>query len=259
MLAVTRKSHIKDILLEKKSVTVSELSKLFSVTEETVRRDLKQLEDEGFLVKTYGGAFIQGGVENDVALSLRETAYLKSKEAIALKAKELIHHGECIFLDSSTTALTIAKAIKDMRLTVVTHSLMVMDQLRDLENIHLICIGGNYSSKSKSNLGMVTLQALDNYYIDKTFMSCRSLSMEHGITDSNESLACIRQKLIQRSSLTYIIADFSKFDKTSFIHICDFHKIHGLITDKDMSDQWRRFLRERKVSLYECPYGELHA
>ena len=256
MLAVTRKSHI---LLEKKSVTVSELSKLFSVTEETVRRDLKQLEDEGFLVKTYGGAFIQGGVENDVALSLRETAYLKSKEAIALKAKELIHHGECIFLDSSTTALTIAKAIKDMRLTVVTHSLMVMDQLRDLENIHLICIGGNYSSKSKSNLGMVTLQALDNYYIDKTFMSCRSLSMEHGITDSNESLACIRQKLIQRSSLTYIIADFSKFDKTSFIHICDFHKIHGLITDKDMSDQWRRFLRERKVSLYECPYGELHA
>ena len=69
MLAVTRKSEIKDIVLEKKSVTVTELAKIFSVTEETIRRDLKQLESEGFLTRTYGGAFIQDGVENNIDLT----------------------------------------------------------------------------------------------------------------------------------------------------------------------------------------------
>ena len=104
MLAVARKTQIKDILLEKKSVTVVELSKRFSVTEETIRKDLQQLENEGFLSRTYGGAFIQDGALNDIDLTLRETAYVESKEAIADKCAELIHHGDSVFLDASTTA-----------------------------------------------------------------------------------------------------------------------------------------------------------
>ena len=147
MLAVTRKSEIKDIVLEKKSVTVTELAKIFSVTEETIRRDLKQLESEGFLTRTYGGAFIQDGVENNIDLSIRETAYLKNKQAIASRCRELIHNGDSIFLDSSTTTLTIAKAINDMRLTVVTNSLMIINELCDKANIHLIAIGGNYTPR----------------------------------------------------------------------------------------------------------------
>lgn len=150
MLAVTRKSEIKDIVLEKKSVTVTELAKIFSVTEETIRRDLKQLESEGFLTRTYGGAFIQDGVENNIDLSIRETAYLKNKQAIASRCRELIHNGDSIFLDSSTTTLTIAKAISDMRLTVVTNSLMIINELCDKANIHLIAIGGQLYSEGKS-------------------------------------------------------------------------------------------------------------
>ena len=127
MLAVARKTQIKDILLEKKSVTVVELSKRFSVTEETIRKDLQQLENEGFLSRTYGGAFIQDGALNDIDLTLRETAYVESKEAIADKCAELIHHGDSVFLDASTTATFLAKRIRNMRLTIVTNSLMAID------------------------------------------------------------------------------------------------------------------------------------
>ena len=74
MLAVARKARIRDIILEKKSITVTELAKEFDVTEETIRRDLKQLESEGFLTRTYGGAFIQDGVENDIDTAIRQTA-----------------------------------------------------------------------------------------------------------------------------------------------------------------------------------------
>jgi len=221
MLAVTRKNQIKDIIQEKKSVSVSELALKFSVTEETIRRDLKFLEDEGFLTRTYGGAFIQDGVENEVDLDIRETVYEDSKKAIAKKALELIHNGDTIYLDTSTTAYYIAKAIWDMNLTVLTNSLLIVDFLSKFENIRIICIGGQFSHKSKSFIGRSTQKVLGYYFVDKTFMSCRSLSMEHGITDSNEETAIIRQNLLDRSNKIYIIADYSKFDKTSFVNICD--------------------------------------
>lgn len=252
MLAVTRKNKIKDILIERKSITVTELSKTFDVTEETIRRDLKFLEDEGFLTRTYGGAFIQTGVENTVTVELREVAYTKSKEAIAKECRKLIHNGDSIFLDASTTALFVAKAISNMRLTVVTNSLLIVNQLTDFENIRVVCIGGTYSKDYKAFQGNITIQSLNNLYLDKTFMSCRSLSMEHGISDSSEGQAMIHQKLLQRSNEVYLIADYSKFDKTSFIHICDFESLTGVVTDKVLSQEWKDFLLKKKTAFISC-------
>lgn len=252
MLAVTRKNKIKDILTERKSITVTELSKTFDVTEETIRRDLKFLEDEGFLTRTYGGAFIQSGVENNVTVELREVAYTKSKDAIARQCRKLIHNGDSIFLDASTTALFIARAISDMRLTVVTNSLLIIDQLTDLNNIRLVCIGGTLSRDHKAFQGNATIQALNDLYLDKTFMSCRSLSMEHGITDSSEGMAMIRQKLLKRSNEIYLIADYSKFDKTSFIHICDFEDLTGVVTDKVLNQEWKSFLNKKNTAIITC-------
>jgi DeoR/GlpR family transcriptional regulator of sugar metabolism len=252
MLAVTRKSKIKDIVLEKKSVTVTELSKLFSVTEETIRRDLKQLEDDGFLTRTYGGAFIQDGVENNVDLTIRETAYMESKIAIAKRCLSVIHNGDSIFLDASTTALQISKELQGMRLTVVTNSLLIINELQDKEDIRLISIGGAYTPRDKAFVGSTAIHNLESFYVDKTFMSCRSVSMEHGITDSNEAIAAIRQTLITRSNHIYLVADHSKFDKTSFIRISGFEAITGLITDKQLDDQWLDYLSKNNVELLKA-------
>ncbi len=252
MLAVTRKSRIKEIVSEKKSVVVSELAVMFSVTEETIRRDLKSLEDEGFLTRTYGGAFIQDGVQNEIDLSVRETVCTESKQLIAEKCAEIVHNGDSIFLDASTTALFIAKKICDMRITVVTNSLKITNLLADYPNIHLITIGGLFAQNNMSFIGRGALQSLDGYYVDKTFMSCRSISMEYGITDSNESMSEIRRKLLSRSNKVYVVADYSKFDKTSFLNICDFNGICGIITDKHLNRNWLDFLSEHSVVYYEC-------
>ncbi len=252
MLAATRRVEIKDIISEKKNVTVTELSKQFDVTEETIRRDLRILEKDGFLTRTYGGAFIQDGVQNDVVASLRETAFVDSKELIGQKCASLIHHGDTIFLDASTTACFIAKHITDMRLTVVTNSLMVIDQLKNCPDIHLVVIGGTYNAKAKAFQGRIALETLKDYYFDKTFLSCRSLSMQHGITDSNEENALIRQALLDISNSTYLIADYSKFDKTSFVHICDFDKVTGLVSDYQFTDEWNKYLKEHKTIPYPC-------
>ena len=76
--------------------------------------------------------------------------------------------------------------------------------------------------------------------------------MEHGITDSNEAIAAIRQILMTRSNHVYLIADHSKFDKTSFIRISGFETITGLVTDKRMDEQWREYLSKNDVELYEA-------
>lgn len=250
MLPVRRKAKIKDIILEKKSVIVSELAKEFTVTEETIRRDLKTLEDEGVLIRTYGGAFIQEGVQNEVNLTIRESAYVNSKTRIAEGATKLIRNGDSIFLDSSTTALFIAKAIMNMRLTVMTNSLKVINLLTDSSDIRLLSVGGVYDPANMAFIGRTTLQSLDQYYVDKSFISCRSLCIDNGITDSNDNNADIRKKIIERSNKTYLIADYSKFDKTSFIKICDFDSVDGIISDKALTKAWEQTLQTNNVEYY---------
>ncbi|MBE3592422.1 MAG: DeoR/GlpR transcriptional regulator [Thermoanaerobacter sp.] len=252
MLAVTRKSKIKELIQEKKSVTVSELAKLFSVTEETIRRDLKALEEEGVLIRTYGGAYIDEGVQNDVNIKIRETLFVENKQKIAEKCAALIHHGDSIFLDASTTSLFIAFKIRDKRITVLTNSLKIANVLADSDTVRLLVTGGTLSHQSMSFLGYGALNSMKNYFVDKAFVSCRSLSMEHGITDSNEQQAEIRQLAIKHATKSYLVVDHTKFNKTSFATIATFEEIDAIVVDKRLDDEWRNFLTELQIEIIEC-------
>lgn len=252
MLSVTRRAKIKELVQEKKSVTVSNLSQLFSVTEETIRRDLKALEDSGVLTRTYGGAFIQDGVQNDINVNFRETLYVESKEKIAVQCAALVHHGDSIFLDASTTSLFISSKIKEKRVTVITNSLKVANSLSDSETVRLIVTGGMFYHHSMSLLGRSALNTMQEFFVDKAFISCRSVSIEHGITDSNEQQAEVRQLAIKHASKTYLVVDHTKFNKTSFSTICSFDEINTLVVDKNLDDRWHKFLKEQKVTVLEC-------
>lgn len=249
MLAIERREKIKEILFEDKSVLVSDLAKQFSVTEETIRRDLKKFEQDGLLTRTYGGAFIQNGTENDVEYSLRISAFVDSKNIIAQKCLTVIKNGDSIFLDSSTTAYYIAKSIKHLRLTVLTNSILIINELTNLENIRLVAIGGHFNSRSMSFISKTTMDMLDMYYLDKVFISCRSLSIEDGIMDSTEILAELRQKVCTRSKNTYLIADYSKFNKNSFVKICDYKEIVGIISDYEYDDDWKELAKDKNIKL----------
>ena len=252
MLPIARKNKIKEIILEQKSVTVSELTNIFKVTEETIRRDLKQLEEEGVLTRTYGGAFISEGVQNDVNVNLREHIHVEGKRTIAAKCLTMIKSGDSIFLDASTTSLVIATMLEDKKLTVVTNSIKVINTLLDKQNINIVVIGGTLSPSSLSNVGRSAEYTMNHYFFDTAFISCRSVSMQHGITDSNEQQAAIRKLAAEHANNVYLIADYTKFDKTSFARICDFDLIDNVVVDKSLSQEWKQFLDEQNISLYEC-------
>ncbi|MGI6168752.1 MAG: DeoR/GlpR family DNA-binding transcription regulator [Christensenellales bacterium] len=253
MLAVTRRNKIRSIVLEKKSVTIGELSKQFSVTEETIRRDLKSLEDEGVLTRTYGGAYVDKGVRSDLNLSIRESLFVENKRRMAKEAAELVKNGDSIFLDCSTTALQLCEYIADMRITVLTNSLKVTMWLMEKENIQLILVGGLLSSDSLGFFSQATYQSLQSYYVDKAFISCRSLHMEFGMSDPTESQAEIRKLVMERAGNVYIMADHTKLDRVSFIKIGDLDHVDVIITDTVLSPEWQDFCKKKQIRMIECP------
>lgn len=249
MLPITRKNKIKELIKQKKSITVSELTKTFGVTDETIRRDLQQLEQEGFLYRTYGGAYISEGVENDVDVNIREHIHIEGKQKIAKACLQFISNGDSIFLDASTTSLGIASLLKGLTLTVTTNSIKIANKLYEYENINVVLIGGKISHPSMSCLGRIAESNLKNYFFDVCFTSCRALNMNHGITDSNELQAEIRKLAIEHANKTFLIADYTKFDRTAFTKICDFSKINTLIVDKEPSSEWKEFLMSEGIEL----------
>ncbi|WP_120463795.1 DeoR/GlpR family DNA-binding transcription regulator [Paenibacillus aceti] len=252
MLPIARKAKIKELIIEKKNVTVAELTAMFNVTEESIRRDLKQLEDEGILIRIYGGAYISDGVQNDVNVNLREHIHVEGKKRIASKCVEFIKNGDSIFLDASTTSLYIANMIGNKRITVVTNSMKIVNTLVDSPSVHLVIIGGVVSNSSMSALGRNAEQNMNSYYFDLAFISCRTISMQHGITDSNEQQAEVRRLAVERANTVYLVADHTKFDRTSFASICGFEHIHSIIVDKPLSQEWHEFLEAHNVALTEC-------
>ncbi len=251
MLALARKNKIRDIVFEKKSVTVSQLAKKFSVTEETIRRDLKTLEDAGVLTRTYGGAFIQDGVINDISVSVREDILVPNKKIIAKECGKLIKNGDTISIDASTTAFQICDEIKTKRITVLTHSIAVINLLKEFDNISLIATGGVVIGKNQFFAGKTARENISEYFVDKAFISCRTIDMQNGVTEASEELAEIRRTFIERADKAYLLADHTKFDRTSFIKICDFNKLAGVVVDRPLSLQWQSFLKKSGVELHE--------
>ncbi|MCI1664769.1 MAG: DeoR/GlpR family DNA-binding transcription regulator [Atopobiaceae bacterium] len=246
MIAGVRRQKIRDIVLEKKSATVTDLARQFSVTDETIRRDLKALEADGILNRSYGGAFIASGVENLVDANIRTGTYVDSKTTIAQLCRPLVQNGDTLFLDNSTTNYYVAKEIQDMRVTILTNNMMIMSLCAKHDNIHLVAMGGDYSSTEKAYYGSITVNNLETHFVDKAFISCRSLSLENGITDSTDRWTLVRKSALSHAQKTYVVADFSKFDMTSYVRLCDFDQIDGVITDKPLRKEWHESLR---------PYG----
>ena len=251
MLAITRKNKIKEIILKKKSITVAELSSFFKVTEETIRRDLQQLEEEGILKRIYGGAYIDDSVQSDVSVNLRENILVKEKEIIAKECIPFIKDGDSIFLDASTTSYYIATRITKRNITVITNSLKIATLLSNSDDIKLLLIGGIYDKNSMSFLGARVQQDMKRYFVDKAFISCRSVHMKFGITDSNEQQAEIRRIAIEHSNSTFLVVDHTKLDKTSFSLISPLSGINTMVVNKPLSPEWSNLLEEYGIQLIQ--------
>ena len=255
MLAVERRKIILEKVHEEKKVIVSELSKEFEVSEETIRRDLEKLADEGHVIKSYGGAVINEIGSIDLPFNVRWKANAVGKQKIANLVSQEIMDGDHIFLDASTTAVFIAKNIKQKKsLTIITNSIEILLELSDVTGWNIIDTGGILKGDSMSLVGKKATDNIEKYNADKVFLSCKGLDKKKGITEGNDEMASIKQSMIDSASKVYLTVDSSKFDKIGFSSICPLSEIDVVITDKKPDTKWLELFRKNQI---ECRYPKL--
>lgn len=250
MLPLERKRQIVDIILKENTVYVSDLSKKFEVTEETIRRDLEKLEMEGILTRTYGGAILKKHTNEDLPFSTRNTLNKEMKYQIALQASKLVNDKDSLMMDPSSTVFELAELIKDKQdISIITNSLEIVYKYSN-NNMQIISTGGCLKKNSLSLVGTTACEAVKKYNVDILFISCKGLSLERGITDSNEPEADLKRHMMQQANTIVLLADHTKFDKIAFAKISDIQKINHIITDKKPSPEWLAYLDNSQVNLH---------
>lgn len=253
MLAPERRNQILNLVIQKKSVLVKDLSMMFDVTGETIRKDLAVLEKEGKILKTYGGAYVCDGVQNEIPITLRESLYTDEKKAIGAVYASLVQNGDTVSLDGSTTCLHIAKNLIDRTdVTVLTNSLRIADVFSDCPNIRLILSGGELNQEIQCFVNHGSEEMLSRYFVDKCFVSCRGIHMQTGITDGSESNGRIRRIMLEHAKQKYLVVDSTKIDLINFYRIGTFDLVDAMVIDRLDSTNWKNFIYEKGIRLIEA-------
>ena len=249
-LSIERKNIILEKLNREKKVVVSALAKEFSVSEETIRRDLEKLEKEGFAIKSYGGAILNEDNDSEVPFKLRQQSNKSGKMKIAKLVADFISDGEHIFVDPSSTGVSVIKACEDKSgLTILTNSVEILLQLSDREDYNVISTGGTLVPNYLALVGPQCIESIEAFHADVAIVSCKGIDMTKGVTDSNQMLSQVKKKMLGSASKKVLAVDNSKFDKVAFSKICPVTDFDVVVTDEKPAEQWIEYFKEQGVML----------
>lgn len=231
MFAEERRQKILEIIGREQVVKVLDLSAFFNVSEATIRRDLQELEEAGFLKRTHGGAISNQAATFEPSLAEKEDQYQAEKIAIAGVAVQLVQEGDTVMLDAGSTTLQIARNLKQKRnITIVTNAVNIAWELA-AGNAEVILLGGNLRQRTLSLVGPITENILSGLYVDKLFLATNGLDLKKGLTTPNLAEAQTKKAMLNSAKEVILVADHSKFGRVSFSHICNLDRINCLITD----------------------------
>ena len=250
MLAIERQNKILANLQINQTALVSDLSKEYSVTEETIRRDLEKLEKRGLVKKTYGGAIYGHDLGLDIPLRNREPINQEENMYIAKLAASQIKDGETLMLDSSPISLCTARLLKQrVDLTIITNSVEILFDFAFIKSIKVISTGGILQKNDFALAGAAAEQAVKSYHVDKAVLSCSAIHTEFGLTEASEQEAQIKYRMSKSAKQIIVALPVNKFDNVSFVHFFDTSQIHTLITNAPPSLDWRDYLKQHQIEL----------
>lgn len=241
MLSEQRYETILNVLNREGSVKATYLCRLLGTSRETVRRDLETMEAKGVLRRIHGGAMkVEPSQEKGLSytsFNTRKQEQPRSKEEIAEEAVNYIHEGQAVALDSGTTALLLARAIKGRfrSLTVVTNSLAVANELAGCEGITLVLTGGIYRSDEEAFVSDIATLIFSKINVDTFFLTTCGISVERGITYQRMDEILVQNKMMEAAEKTVVIADSSKLGVNSLVKMCGIDQISMIITDSGAS------------------------
>lgn len=253
-----RRSRILDYLSSNETISNNELAEKLNISPLTLRRDLQALDEEGLIVRYYGGAKLIFDTNEHKPVNSADnensSASLDKKHTIAKYAAELINDGDTIFINSSSTALLILEYLGNKRVYVVTNNGKALNSTIG-PNIELVLTGGQVYERKQSLIGEFATYILSKITADKCFLGVSGIAYDSGISTSVLQETLVNREMINRcSGPVYILADSSKVGKTSNFSSGDINDISHLITDSDISEYDINEFREKNVAVIplEC-------
>ncbi len=256
MLAAQRREKILQLIQEDGHAKVLELSKLFKVTEVTIRQDLERMERQGLIVREHGGACLSDAGLNVKDLTLMNQNHLEEKKAIARKALTFIHDGETIILDSGSTTTEIAKLMGGFtNLTVITNAINIALILGSMSGINLNVTGGEFKSPTLSLTGMKAANYLENIHADKVFLATAGINLKTGLTYPSISDLVVKKTMIEVSDVVYLVADSSKIGTSSFASLGALSLVDHIITDSNITPEDEEVFKKYDVKYTVAQIG----
>lgn len=240
--------EIENYIRQTKVVSLDELLVQFDISIQTLRRDLKELENRNVIKKVYGGVVYNEGISTNteaIDIKSREIENLDQKKQIGYAAASLLEEQDVIFIDSGTTACQVIPFInEDMHMTVITHSALAFEMLEGKKNVRIILLGGEYREKVKSFFFDVS--AL-HYNFTKSFISTYGLSLENGLTNMDSFEGMVKNHVIHSSKEVIVMVDDTKFSRVSYNCFAPIDSMHVVVTNKLPDKQYVDYFSKNNI------------
>ena len=230
-----RKNQIIKILLKEKKISVKDLSRRLYISEPSIRRDLTELEKEKLIRRVHGGAVLEEHSESFIKIPflLRELEDRDAKDIIAQKAAELVHDGDVIMMDASSSAYAIIPYLTQKNnITVITSGIKSLMRLAEY-GIDAYSTGGHLLPSCFALVNEDAHQVISHYNADIAFISCRGISPEGMITDFSIEENLVRAKMIERAKTSVLLCTTKRMNQTYMHNICSIKAVSHVICEED--------------------------
>lgn len=220
---------------EEGRVTVKDLAKEFKVTEDCIRKDLRELENRELLKRVYGGAIIQRNHDDIKPIDERKNINVGVKKKIAINAVNLIEDKDIIFLDTSTNNLEISKELNKSKkkVTVVTNMIEIVSELKNSQYIKLISVGGEFNKEVGAIVGVAADRYIKHFTYDKAFIGVCGINKETGyISTLDLEDGTTKKTIIECSNKSYLVMEKEKFNYDEFYKFASLDDIAGIVTEE---------------------------
>lgn len=250
MFAEERRKEIILLLKKEKRASVKQLSKKFDVSRATIRRDLSELEKNGFIRRTHGGAILSGTSKLEPSFKEKEDKLAPEKKEIGKTAAEIIKNGDTIFIDAGTTTRYIIDNLKNKKdLTIVTHALHIINKINEIDlDCELVVIGGNFKWSTEAMIGPLAEDSLRKLRVDKSFIGANGFSLDSAATTPDLREAKIKEIALEIAGENFLLFDQSKWEEVYFYKFDKLKQINFIITDS-IEQTKEQALNEKEIEI----------
>jgi DeoR/GlpR family transcriptional regulator of sugar metabolism len=245
-----RRDRIIQILRQQDEVSVHELNQRLGVSEVTIRKDLQQLEDQGYLTRVRGGAVFSGRGQLELRFAARQQIRLEEKRRVADCAMAYVRPGSTIFLDGSSTVFQMTRLLRNLSgLTVITNGLYAALELSFAPAVTTIVVGGTLRSHTSSLVDVLSPELLRRLHVDVAFLSCRGFTIEHGLMESDLREAQLKRAMVRASQQVVALIDHAKVGQVFVASSVLPEEIDHLIVDRGLPPEQRSAIKEAGIML----------